>query len=567
MTGNLSNQAVTGKKSPFTIWKHLFVSHKINLLLLLFFSLLLTLSFFLPYSAPIGLKSVLLMTILYYCPVVLLVSILIFCVSHLRSRTAYAAGREGFRRRGLYIFILSAGLLISWGSALLLCYPGFFSTDSLDILKMVLDLPFTSGHFRYTGINNHHPILYYLVFRGAVLAGNFLHLPLISSIALMSVLQLVYFAFSAAYCCGVIRTITGSRFLPLLPYLFFLMNPLLATYSVTFWKDIPFSASMLLLLSSIADILFQKKTFDRRAFFRILILSLLTSFFRNGGILVPVSVFLVLLLLKKIPLKKGLLLLLIPLCVSLFAGSVLLPFFHIEKGHFSESVATPLQQISRVVINEGNLSEEELDFVGQILPLKDYSVYFKPNTSDGIKFSPNFSDSFLDNNKAEFVKKWISIGLKNPRLYLEGWIDETKGFWNLAYQTKTFTAPAGYSIDDPDERTTVSLLPFVSRRTHSFVVRFFVQTTSPLTNCSFLGWFSAFTLLTAVILKAKNAVLVSIPQVFLWLLFALNTPVNQQFRYMLPLYMLLPLTVILLLFDHQEEPQTQQPQTPPCSPC
>lgn len=44
-----------------------------------------------------------------------------------------------------------------------------------------------------------------------------------------------------------------------------------------------------------------------------------------------------------------------------------------------------------------------------------------------------FNTEFLNTHQSEFIKVWLSLLVKNPKLYLEAWELNTCGFWGLSF--------------------------------------------------------------------------------------------------------------------------------------
>lgn len=183
--------------------------------------------------------------------------VLVFVVLSLLARFSFKPGEcERSRNRGTRLFAFAAVSFIAIWVVLGLAplYPGCFSTDSIDILKMVSGMPFESDHFRYDTLNNHHPAAYvfliYIIYNACMLFG----FSQATSAAIVAFAHL----FVLALCCGfIVRKVSELFLRPALTlacFAFLLWDPLLVWYSVTVWKDVVFSGLFVCFALLLVDI-------------------------------------------------------------------------------------------------------------------------------------------------------------------------------------------------------------------------------------------------------------------------------------------------------------------------
>lgn len=147
----------------------------------------------------------------------------------------------------------------------------------------------------------------------------------------------------------------------------------------------------------------------------------------NGFVVVVVSVLVAFLLCSQV--RKRAAILGFGSLVGLFVvQAIALNAFSIAPAHFSESVALPLQQIAKTVVDDGNVSEEQAAFIDEVIPLEELESVYRPDTPNPIKFSPEFNDDFLESHKVEFLTVWIQLLPSNFGAYVSAWLHETTGF-------------------------------------------------------------------------------------------------------------------------------------------
>lgn len=251
-----------------------------------------------------------------------------------------------------------AFLLMIWGFYYLLYFPGCASTDSNDILKMALGLPFDSNHFRYNTLNDHHPFLYTSAVEACVQFGRVLG-SITLGVGIFTLVQMLLLASACAWSLTWLYRRTDSRVALCLTAAFFMLNPLIARYAVTVWKDVPFAGVMLLFSIVVLEIALSKgKAFKQKKWFLAFIFLLASILLlRSNGILVGVFVAVILAFFcpfsrREILGASGSVVVGVLLLQNVIFGAV-----GIAPAHFSESVSLPLQQIARSVVDGGEMTE------------------------------------------------------------------------------------------------------------------------------------------------------------------------------------------------------------------
>lgn len=69
-----------------------------------------------------------------------------------------------------------------------------------------------------------------------------------------------------------------------------------------------------------------------------------------------------------------------------------------------------------------------------------------------MKWDDDFRRNDLNREKAAFLKAWIDTGLKNPRIYVEGWMTETYALWNLDPLEHGVQSRFGWALSDENTK-------------------------------------------------------------------------------------------------------------------
>ncbi len=103
----------------------------------------------------------------------------------------------------------------------------------------------------------------------------------------------------------------------------------------------------------------------------------------------------------------------------------------IYKGSICESLGVPIQQIAYVVVNEKNVTPEQLELIENVLPIQDIKANHYNMIVDRIKWSLNFNEDYLVNHLPEFFKLYVQLFFQNPKEYVEAFLLQNSGFWSF----------------------------------------------------------------------------------------------------------------------------------------
>lgn len=327
------------------------------------------------------------------------------------------------------VIIVAVCLFFAWLPYLLVYFPGYIFGDTMSSIAQAL------GN---EPLNNHHPVCYTLFIKlcfkiGRIFGGNTV------GCVLYCVIQMVYMSLSISY---------------LICWLFFRMNlrkihlialggfygviPYFAQMSIAMWKDPIFGVTLVVITLMIMEaILSRGAVIQKDKFFGIkyVFLLLVLIFVRNNGIYIAFFMSVVFIIMS-IYMRKDLIcnalkkMAIFTILVALTAQFITGPLYDklgIEKEKV-ESYGIFLNQMARVVACEGKMSEEDREYMEQLLPLELYKSVYTPCCVDSLKWNSNFDSSVLEEN---FFKRYFSMFKKNPRIFFEAWELQTYGFWTI----------------------------------------------------------------------------------------------------------------------------------------
>ena len=419
-------------------------------------------------------------------------------------------------------------------------YPGILTTDSISTMEQVLgDSPYNNTMPFW------HTVSVQLIVRPALAFFGDIN----AAVACFHVVQILFMSACFAYVITTLYQADVPAWFLVAVYAVYAFQPHNIVYSVTLWKDIPFSGASVLFVTALYRLLkgLGKSRVGNYAVFLIgaVGFSLLRT---NGWYAFLVTVLLMLVLMGKKQ-KSLLIMMTIVLVVTWCLLNPLLAILHVKETNLVEAFAIPMQQVARVVSEGRKMTLQETELLNEIFWMDKVPALYDPLTVDPIKFETFRYDQvqYILENKVEYLKLYVSLGLKYPDDYLKAWIDETKGYWNGGYFFWIYTRHMDenpYGITNLMEENLIQKLfaaafrylekpaflqPLVSIGLHIWA----------LVTCSLING-----------LKKRSEFLLGIPLLILVLGLWLGTPVYSEFRYAYPVILNMPLILGLTVFGN-----------------
>lgn len=434
-------------------------------------------------------------------------------------------------------------LFFLWMPYLLVYYPGILTPDSFTSLLQAKDISI---------LYNHIPIAYTLMVAFFTAIGwsvgdaNF-------GVFLFSLAQYLTMAGVLSYLAYWIRMKMGNKVVSWIVLLFFGLNPVVGLYSITMWKDVLFSAWIVLLCIFLFDAALEegKKLETQNGLMKLSVLFMLVSFGRNNGIYVVVICWLILLIFFRCVRKKILIAGGGTILVILLIQGPVYTALEIDQAGFAESVGIPIQQISYTVINDQPLCEEDAVFLEKIIPLKTIEKNYSPISADNIKFNSEFNTSFFEENKKEFVKLYFRLLPEHLGSYVRAYLLSTSGFWkieniNWMVAEEIHKNDMGiYNVDYLNQFFHIDLKEDISNLL-TLLGR------SPITNVGIMVWLVFFYVIVCFKQKQAWKAFLVLPLICCWITLMVATPVFTQFRYVYFYHLMLPI-VCCMFFVKRED--------------
>lgn len=501
---------------------------------------------------------------------VFIILTIVFGVLEHRRAGLFPAGRMEKRFYRDYMYLVFAGIcFLCWLPYFLIYFPGWISNDSVWQLEQVCG---------WVEASNHHPFFHTMIIKCFFMLGFRIFGTYTGAVATFVVAQMIFMSCVYALVIYDFYKKGVHIFWLVLGLFFYAALPMNGLYATCMGKDVIFAGVLLLYVREIYLYLSKenkaagrKRKFkmpdgkvwrwlrDHKSCLYLTVYGFLVCVLRSNGILVfagtAAGMIIAGLMSKRVQSggwKKILLSSVIVLsCYLVYQGPVL-DALHVTRPDTIEGLTMPTQHIIGAYVNNGEITEEELALLNQVVPMENIPAYYNPYYFDIVKeyIRAEGDQQVIADNKGAFFKTWLQIGLRNPVQYLEAEVRQTCGYWmfdinepiyeqyrmaenpfELTVQRKVFTYDFGLWMDD-------FLMKFQD---------FFNQVWSlGLTTWTVLACM-------AYALYRKRSCLPYLPYVMLFLSLLLATPVHAEFRYTYGMFTALPFLVGITLKRDRSE--------------
>lgn len=455
------------------------------------------------------------------------------------------------------VVIICICIFVAWLPYLIVYYPGYIFGDTLySILQAIGSSP----------LDNHHPVFYTLFIKICLKIGNFLGGGNTLGCAIYCLVQMLYMSICISY----VTAWLYSRFkLPKLFLIILLMfygiTPYFAQLSIAMWKDPIFSTTLAVLTVILADIVLKKDILKKTLSFWLIyvFLLLILIFVRNNGIYIAFFMSFMTFLICIMDREKenssfwkrlGICTLGIVVCSQIIIGPV-----YDKMGIGKEKVESYgifLNQMARVVAYDGNMSEDDKEYMNQLLPLDLYKSTYTPCCVDLLKWNQDFNAAGLEK---DFFKTYFSMLFKNPVIFFEGWMFQTYGYWtvncdeiNEYYANITSGVPRNLNPDIYQEELNMYGIKLNGHVTNNLLAKIFPATDGAI-PIGVINWGIGLLIVFLVIKKQKYLLISLAPSIGLIITLVAASPISYWPRYAAAEQYLIPFYAALYILAFSSE--------------
>lgn len=430
---------------------------------------------------------------------------------------------------------------------LLAFFPGVMEYDSFVQMCQVYGAEYS----------NHHPWLHTMLIKliyetGYALLGSYNR-----AFALYCVFQILILAFAFACVLGYLAKKGVRDVYLLLIGAVYILSPINQMYSITMWKDIPFGVTVVLftvLLCVMRDHLEEGHS-NKWCWFAFIPIGFGLCFFRSNGLYVFLGMipFLIWAFWKQ---KRAVLsVIAVILALGVVYKGPVFAHFQVKEPDPIESLSIPAQQIAAVISYDGEISEEQKRLLSEVVELEKVPEAYLSSTtcSDAIKNLVRETDNqeYIGEHAGEFVETWVSLFFDNPRIYVEAFIDETRGYWyhntKFPFIWATYIQENGMGIDRASQ-----LPEKMVQGIRGYLDAYKKHFDEYLSVGLFIYLF--FVCLMCAVQKKSNYLIAYLPALGIWGTLLIATPVFADLRYAYAIYLAVPFLTCLTVVDSTSHP-------------
>lgn len=443
-----------------------------------------------------------------------------------------------------YIFLIWIAMFLCWLPALLAMFPGNFAYDAWPQVEQML-----VAH----QLNAHHPVIHTVFLNACMVVGNGIFKSYNAGVLIYCVVQGILLSGMLTLCIYKLYQWKTGTVLLVGAFLFFSFNPFIQCFAFTMTKDVLFSGMFLLVMIYSFEIIkdTDKILSKKSGILKYAVCVILMCMLRNQGKYVFIVFIPFLVVSVKCYRKKcAIICICLAVCVNLLLGTISTAL-GIEKGNMREMLSVPMQQIARVWnYNLSSITEEEQDIITDIIPIK-YLKQYDEYSADPVK--AGFDTQEFQEEPVEFMKIWLKLGIRNPKLYLESFFCGGYQYWYVGpreYGYDTFFYDGSYMDEQYNvlKITRHTLLPVYDEYLRNITYRGFynkLPIISVMLNMAFPFWIIVIGSSILMYLKKYKYISVFILPIGYWGTCLLG-PVAMP-RYAFPLIVGIPLYIGMVL--------------------
>lgn len=426
------------------------------------------------------------------------------------------------------IFIL---MLLSWTPFLLRYFPARMTPDSFYVIHYanngILSDLHTFGHTWFFGLFFHI---------GKFISGN-----LNIGVAFGIISQMIVMSLIFTTIIKILNNRGVKKIILVALFIYYALSPVNAMYSVTLWRDVLFGAVFPLIIIYLYEYINNDYKLNWKQILILIIAIIIMLFFRNNGIYVLILMIPLISFFNKYHKKTIAIVGVIIVTLYFIVKGPIFEFCGVGKTKSIEAFSIPLQQISRVIYLDGEITNEQYKELNKYIAVEEVKNSYRQVISDPIKNISNGDE--ISNDLGNFLTLWAKILIKNPRIYIESYIMQTIGYW---YPTIDYGGNETHLESFFEEDVTSS--PITDENINNLIDKY----TSKIMPFSNLFWSIGTSFILLIICTAitiykgnKKHIILYVPVYSLWAIIMISTPVFAELRYIYGLLVTIPIYLIV----------------------
>lgn len=313
-------------------------------------------------------------------------------------------------------------IFIIFGLALLSCFPGLLTSDCIDQI----------GQAQNNSYTNAHPIFH------SFLVGN---LTKLGGIWVPALFQILVFTITWTYGCKTLRKYNITKRNKIFQIVFtFIMCiiPLNFLYSITLWKDILYSYSILAVLIFVYIGIKEKYNYTIPQLIWIGVSTVAIMKLRHNGVPIGFIMFVLLLVLNFVNKKKAKqsLILIASFVITFILMTVPQWIWEIKTDTNNVSGvldSTKVYCMGALLNTDIQLEQEEVEFLNTIMDVEKWRDNYNPYTGSNILFNSEYHSKVLntEEGQAKFYEIFMKYAKQKPWTIIKHFINVNSIWWSI----------------------------------------------------------------------------------------------------------------------------------------
>ena len=228
-------------------------------------------------------------------------------------------------------------------------------------------------------------------------------------------------------------------------------------------------------------------------------------------------------------------------CYMLYHGPIL-NMLNVEPPDTIEGLTMPTQHILCAYLKGGELTAEEIEMIDSVVPADKVGNYYNPRLFDIVKnyIRTSGNQQVIADNKWDYFKLWLRVGLRNPFQYVVAEARQTAGYWAYSVPDYEYVYGEYYMVDNPFGITTQRKLFNYENELamHDFLMGF-QDLYNRVWSLGLNTWLMVFCIAYTVY-ERKN-IMIFVPFIMMLITLLLAAPVYNEFRYAYGLFAAFPI--------------------------
>lgn len=444
-------------------------------------------------------------------------------------------GEQFFKKHFFFCSFLIC--ILCWLPYFLYHFPGIMTPDSVNQMEQA------TGLIPYS---NHHPWVHTLVMQLFYTAGYAIIGSRVIAMGCYTLLQMAALALSVSYFANTMKQAGVKPIYCFLTVLSYGLLPFHAVFSVTVWKDIPFAAGVLLLLTAMW------RNRMSRYWSNYVVLGLgavVMCLFRSNGWYAFLVCFPFFLWRYWKEDRRVVLTLTGVLAVAALVRGPVMSEFEVEGPDFVESLSIPIQQVASVLYYGRELTPEQEELIHRVVDVTYVEQMYVPSFADNMKELVRAGHpEYLEAHKGDYFRLWLELGTVYPGDYLHAYIEQTRGYW----EPDSFyrVAEAEGIVESELGIYSMPLIGgpvIVKAKELALKLESVIPIYGVLWSMGTAFWIFLMTLSGVLVRGERGKLIYFLPCLILWGTVMIATPVSSEFRYVYFLILCLPFYLVQMI--------------------